>query len=210
MPRRVDHEERRAHITAALLRIAGTRGLQAVSMREVAAEAGISLRLVQYYVSDKQTLLRLGLDELAARLDRRVRERAAARGAGLAPRAVVEVVLTSILPIDEASRLDRMAWSAYFAVALTDPALLAGATNHPDALEDWLTTVLARARDAGDVDPGQDPRTEVAALLALTNGLSDSVVGGQRDADAALAILGYQLDRLFDRSTRAEAPDGLG
>src|SRR6476661_3992637 len=157
MPRRVDHGERRAHITAALLRIAGTRGLQAVSMREVAAEAGISLRLVQYYASDKPTLLRLGLDELAARLDRRIRERAAARGIGLAPRAVVEVVLTSILPIDEVSRLDRKAWSAYFAVALTDPALLAGATNHPDALEDWLTTVLERARNDGDVDPDRDP-----------------------------------------------------
>ena len=109
MPRRVDHGERRAHITAALLRIAGTRGLQAVSMREVAAEAGISLRLVQYYASDKPTLLRLGLDELAARLDRRIRERAAARGTGLAPRAVVEVVLTSILPIDE-SRADSTGW----------------------------------------------------------------------------------------------------
>ena len=48
MPRRVDHVERRAHITAALLRIAATRGLQAVTMREVAAEAGLSLRLVQY------------------------------------------------------------------------------------------------------------------------------------------------------------------
>lgn len=210
MPRRVDHDERRTHITAALLRIAGTRGLQAVTMREVAAEAGISLRLVQYYAGDKPALLRLGLDELAARLDRRIRERAAARGTGLAPRAVVEVVLTSILPIDEASRLDRMAWSAYFAVALTEPALLGGATNHPDALENWLTTVLARAQDTGDIGPDRDPRTEVAALLALTNGLSDSVVGGQRDAGAALAILGYQLDRVFGRATPVDSPAGRG
>jgi AcrR family transcriptional regulator len=199
MPRRVDHEQRRAHITSALLRIASTRGLQAVSMREVAAEAGISLRLVQYYFADKQTLLRSGLDELAARLDRRVRERAAARGTGLPPRAVLEVVLTSILPIDATSRLDRMAWTAYFAVALTDRSLIAAATNHPDALEDWLTAVLVRAQQAGDIGPERDPRTEVATLLALTNGLSDSILGGQRDAEAALAILVYQLDRLFDR-----------
>ena len=208
MPRRVDHEERRAHITAALLRIAGTRGLQAVSMREVAAEAGISLRLVQYYASDKPTLLRLGLDELAARLDRRVRQRAAERGTGLPPRAVLEVVLTSILPTDEASRQDRKAWSAYFAVTLTDPALLAGATNHPDALENWLTAVIVRARDAGELDQDRDPRTEAITLLALTNGLSDSIVGGQRDADAALAVLGYQLDRLFARPTGGGSPGG--
>jgi AcrR family transcriptional regulator len=197
MPRRVDHGERRAHITAALLRIAGTRGLQAVSMREVAAEAGVSLRLVQYYFTDKRTLMRSGLDELAARLDRRVKARAAARGTGLAPRAVLEVVLGAILPTDEAGRLDRMAWTAYFAATLTDPALLEGATDHPHALEDYLTGTLTRAQAAGDVAADRDARTEVVTLLALTNGLTDSVLGGQRDAGAALAVLHYHLDRLF-------------
>jgi AcrR family transcriptional regulator len=210
MPRRADHGERRAHITAALLRIASSRGLRAVSMREVAAEAGTSLRLVQYYFTDKQTLLRSGLDELAARLDRRIRERAAARGTGLPPRTVLEVVLTSILPMDETGRRDRMAWTAYFAVALTDPGLLAGATNHPDALEDWLTAVLVRAQEAGAVDAARAARTEIVALLALTNGLSDSVVGGQRDAAAALDVLTYQLDRLFDRPLPAARPGGRG
>jgi AcrR family transcriptional regulator len=46
VPKRVDHDERRRQLTDALLRIAGTRGLRAVTMREVAAEAGVSLRLV--------------------------------------------------------------------------------------------------------------------------------------------------------------------
>jgi len=199
MPRQVDHGDRRAHITAALLRIAGTRGLQAVTMREVAAEAEVSLRLVQYYFTDKKTLLASGLDELAARLDRRVKEQAAARGTGLSARAVLEVVLTSILPTDEASRLDRMAWTAYFAVALTAPDLLSNATNYPNALEDFLTARIATAQESGDVDADRDARTEVASLLALTNGLSDSVLGGQRSAEAAIAVLAYRLDRLFLR-----------
>ncbi|MFB8061103.1 TetR family transcriptional regulator, partial [Kitasatospora purpeofusca] len=49
MTARVDHEERRRQIAEALLRIADTQGLQSASMRAVAAEAGVSLRLVQYY-----------------------------------------------------------------------------------------------------------------------------------------------------------------
>ena len=48
MPRKVDHDERRRHIVGALLRIAGTQGLDAVSMREVAQEAGVSLGAVQH------------------------------------------------------------------------------------------------------------------------------------------------------------------
>ncbi|MGY1716748.1 TetR/AcrR family transcriptional regulator [Geodermatophilus nigrescens] len=197
VPRRVDHDERRRHLTAALLRIASTRGLQAVSMREVAAEAGVSLRVVQYYFTDKRTLMLSGIAELAARLDRRVRERAAAIGTGLPPRTVFEVVLGAILPTDEASRADQLAWTAYYAAGLTDPAEAVDGRYAPDALERWLTGVLQRAVDAGEVPAGVDPRIEVVGLLALTNGLVSSVLGQQRDVADAQRVVAYRLDRLF-------------
>lgn len=54
-PKRVDHEQRRRQIGEALLRVASTRGLQSATMREVAAEAGVSLRLVQYYFHSSRT-----------------------------------------------------------------------------------------------------------------------------------------------------------
>ncbi|MGY1653859.1 TetR/AcrR family transcriptional regulator [Geodermatophilus sp. SYSU D01119] len=197
VPRRVDHDERRRHLTAALLRIASTRGLQAVSMREVAAEAGVSLRVVQYYFTDKRTLMLSGIAELAARLDRRVRERAAAIGTGLPPRTVLEVVLGAILPTDEASRADQLAWTAYYAAGLTDPAEAVDGRYAPDALERWLTGVLQRAVDAGEVPADVDPRIEVVSLLALTNGLVSSVLGRQRDVGDAQRVVAYRLDRLF-------------
>ena len=197
MPRRVDHDERRRELTAALLRIASSRGLQAVTMREVAAEAGVSLRVVQYYFTDKRTLMLSGIAELAARLDRRVRERAAALGTGLPPRTVLEVVLGAILPTDDASRVDQLAWTAYYAAGLTDPAEAVDGRYAPDALERWLTGVLQRAVDAGEVPAGVDPRIEVVSLLALTNGLVSSVLGRQRDVEDAQRVVAYRLDRLF-------------
>jgi AcrR family transcriptional regulator len=202
VPRRVDHEERRRQITDALLRIASTRGLQAVTMREVAAEAGVSLRLVQYYATDKRTLLLGGLAELAARLDRRVKARAAARGGPLTARGVLEVVLGAVLPDDEQGRLDSLAWTAFHAAGLTDPSLreqevVRSGLQHPNALEDWLVARMAGAQASGEFPAGLDPRTEVAALLALANGLTASVLAGQRSAEAATAVLHAQLDRLF-------------
>jgi AcrR family transcriptional regulator len=200
VPKRVDHDERRRQLTDALLRIAGTRGLQAVTMREVAAEAGVSLRLVQYYFTDKQTLLDAGLAELAARLDRRVKARAAAAGGDLSVRQVFALVLGAILPADEPSRLDQLAWTAYYAAALTDPAFAcaaAGGMAHPDALEDFLTARLTAAQQVGDVDAARDARTEVTALLALTNGLTSGVLAGRRTHEAAAAVLDHALDALF-------------
>lgn len=201
MPRQVDHDQRRRQLTEAMLRIASTRGLQAVSMREVAAEAGVSLRVVQYYFTDKQTLLNSGLSELAARLDRRVKARAAAAGGAVSARRLFDVVLGAILPSDGQSRLDQLAWTAYYTAALTDPALAAAGVTAPNALEDFLTTRLAAAQQAGDIAADRDPRTEVTALLALTNGLTSSILGGQRSAEAGVAVLRYTLDRLFTAAT---------
>ncbi|MFL6111196.1 MAG: TetR family transcriptional regulator [Catenulispora sp.] len=108
-------------------------------MREIAAEAGVSLRVVQYYFTDKQALLDSGLTELAARLDRRVKQRAAAAAAQgtLSTRGVFEAVLGAILPADEQSRQDSLAWTAYYTAALTDPALGAAALTGPTP---WRTS----------------------------------------------------------------------
>jgi len=57
VPKRVDHEERRRQIADALVRAAAARGLHATGMREVAAEAGVSLRLVQYYFGTREALM---------------------------------------------------------------------------------------------------------------------------------------------------------
>src|SRR3546814_14018084 len=52
-----DPTRRRAEIAEALVRVANRDGLHAVTMRSVAAEAGVSLRLVQYYFTSKEELL---------------------------------------------------------------------------------------------------------------------------------------------------------
>ncbi|WP_090768823.1 TetR/AcrR family transcriptional regulator [Nonomuraea maritima] len=199
MPRQVDHDERRRQLTEALLRIAGTRGLQAVSMREIAAEAGVSLRVVQYYFTNKQALLESGLIELGARGRRRVQQRVADAAS---TRDVFAAVLGAIVPSDEQSRLDSMAWTAYYTAALTDPALAAAGLTLPNALEDFLTVRLTAAQQAGDVSPDRDPRTEVAGLLALANGLTSGVLSRQRDHEAATKIIDYHLARLFDLTPR--------
>ncbi|MFG2075414.1 TetR/AcrR family transcriptional regulator [Nonomuraea maritima] len=199
MPRQVDHDERRRQLTGALLRIAGTRGLQAVSMREIAAEAGVSLRVVQYYFTNKQALLESGLIELGARGRRRVQQRVADAAS---TRDVFAAVLGAIVPSDEQSRLDSMAWTAYYTAALTDPALAAAGLTLPNALEDFLTVRLTAAQQAGDVSPDRDPRTEVAGLLALANGLTSSVLSHQRDHEAATKIIDYHLARLFNLTPR--------
>jgi AcrR family transcriptional regulator len=104
VPKRVDHEERRRQISDALLRTAATRGLHATGMREVAAEAGVSLRLVQYYFGTKEELLLSAMQYLAARFSERAvaRFKEASVSAGPAhPRDVIAAILAEALPADD-------------------------------------------------------------------------------------------------------------
>ncbi|MFJ6140856.1 TetR/AcrR family transcriptional regulator [Kitasatospora sp. NPDC092286] len=195
---RVDHEERRRQIAEALLRIADTQGLQSASMRAVAAEAGVSLRLVQYYFATKEGLLLDALDRLGAQIQARMAQWIGAAGSPSTPRGLVTAVLSSILPTDPESRRITRTYAAYYTLVLSDPEVLEKhGTAQPDLLEGFLAKQIRAARQAGEIDPGKDPEMTAAGLLALVNGLGSSVLGGQRTGDAALAILTHHLDELF-------------
>ncbi|ROQ68317.1 TetR family transcriptional regulator [Streptomyces sp. 840.1] len=198
MPKRVDHDERRTEIGRALVRVAGRLGLHAVGMRDVAAEAGVSLRLVQYYFQTKEKLLLYGLQQLAEEFGARVTARVRAAGDTPGPRATVEALLLASLPIDEESRAFHLVYTSYAVLAVTDEVLAAQPfLQNPDAAEDAVAGLLAQAQDAGLVGPDVDVRTEAVVLLATAAGLGISVLTGQRSAEAAVAVLRHCLDKLF-------------
>ncbi|CAN3985316.1 TetR/AcrR family transcriptional regulator [Kitasatospora purpeofusca] len=198
MNARVDHEERRRQIAEALLRIADTQGLQSASMRAVAAEAGVSLRLVQYYFETKQGLLLDALTRLAAQLQARMEKWIAEAGSPPTPRGTVTAILSCILPTDPESRRITRTYAAYYTLVLNDPEMLEKhGARQPELLEGFLAKRIAAAQETGEIDPGKDPGIAAAGLLAMVNGLGSSVLGGQRTGEAAMAILARHLDELF-------------
>ena len=201
MPKRVDHEERRRQIADALLRTAAARGLHATGMREVAAEAGVSLRLVQYYFGTKEELLLAAMQHLAAQFA----ERAMARISRLKetdgpvnPRDVIAAILTEALPADDERRTFTVLYTAYFALSLTEPALaIAPLARNSTAVIDVVAAQLRAAQAAGGTPACLDPGLEAVSLLAMSAGLGHSVLGGQSSPGQAQAVIDYQLDRLF-------------
>ncbi|WP_129842914.1 TetR/AcrR family transcriptional regulator [Streptomyces sp. RFCAC02] len=200
MPKRVDHGERRAHIADALVRLAAREGLHTVTLRGVAAEAGMSLNLVQYYFATKAELLRATLDHLEAGSHERWAARLRALPRPVTARAYLEAFCAEALPGDGPSRAFQLVWTSYAVLAMTDPELAAQPfVAGPDRLEAQLTEVLSEAHAAGELTAGAEPATEAARLLALTHGLGTSVLVGQRTAERAAAVLGAHLDALFAR-----------
>ncbi len=194
MPKLVDHAERRRQIAEALLAVASTRGLHAATMREVAAEAGVSLRLVQYYFHSKDELLAGALEHLAARIGERVRERTAeAKGSY----ELLLGALSAVLPADEDGRRVILTYHSYYTYALSRGEPAARGARDAAALEGLLAGYVARAQSEGSVDGSLDADVLATELLALANGLGISVLTGQRDGARALELLTGRLDRLF-------------
>jgi AcrR family transcriptional regulator len=207
VPKRVDHEERRRQIADALLRTAATRGLHATGMREVAAEAGVSLRLVQYYFGTKEELMLSAMQYLAAQFA----ERGMARirrlketESPVSPRDVIAAILTEALPADDERRTFTVLYTAYFALSLTEPALaIAPLVRNSAAVTGVVAAQLRAAQAAGDTPARLDPDLEAVSLLAMSAGLGTSVLGGQSSPRQAQAVIDYHLHRLFPASRPA-------
>jgi len=201
VPKRVDHEERRQRIADALVRSAATRGLHATGMREVAAEAGVSVRLVQYYFGTKEELLLAAMQRLAVQLaDRvmaRVKEARPPEGPAR-PRDVIAAILAEGLPTDDQRRAFNVVYLAYLALSLTDPALaISPLVRNSAAVVEVIAAQLRTAQAAGDAPAGLDPDMEALTLMSMSSGLGTSVLAGHSTPDQAQAVIDYQLRRLF-------------
>ncbi|MFI9229416.1 TetR/AcrR family transcriptional regulator [Streptomyces rimosus] len=187
-------ERRRRQVAEAVWRIAAGRGLEAVSMREVAAEAGVSLRVVQYYFGSKHRLLVEALRMLHEENDRRARARMSGLHEAGDLRAVLRAVLVEFLPLDEQRAMALRVFTAYFVRSLTDPAMVEVFLHGEQAVESLVADLI---RGIGAVRPGVDPAREADLLVSGVTGLGMDVLHGRRTMADVQATIDYHLDRIF-------------
>ena len=197
MPKQVDHDRRRREIAAAVCRLAAWRGLAGVSFREVAAEAGISVSLIQHYFGTKEQLLVDTVNMQSAELGTRIMQRVAELGPRATPLDRVGAVVAAFLPTDDERRDAMLLYHAFAAAALTDPALRhAEAFSSAFQLTNHLRDELTAAREQGQLGAGLDPDTEARSLLALVLGMSLTVLLDGASAEQAHRALDAHLARL--------------
>jgi len=197
VPKRVDHEERRREIAEALFRIAAARGLQAVTLRAVAAEAGISMNLVQYYFPTKEEMLRFGWQRIVELGGERAGQgitRALRTGD---ERAVVRAYLLGVLPTDERGHVLCAVQIAYFAIDVTRAAQAPDQEALMPHLVRALTDQLRKAQARHRIPAHAVLELEADALATMAAGLLTGMLVKAYDTDQATAIVDYRLDQLF-------------
>ncbi|MFD1046077.1 TetR/AcrR family transcriptional regulator [Kibdelosporangium lantanae] len=193
MPKRVDHQERRRQIAEALFRIAAARGLQAVTLRAVAAEAGISMNLVQYYFPTKEEMERFAWQRIVELTAARAGEGVTSAVKTGDTRAIVRAYLVGVLPTDERGRMLCAVLMAYFAVDVTRGSQ----AQDQQALTPHLVQALTDLLTSAQPPPPLDPSMEANALVSMAAGLLNGMLVNVYDTTHATAIIDYRLDQLF-------------
>jgi TetR/AcrR family transcriptional repressor of bet genes len=169
MPKVVDHEERRGELAAAVWSIASREGLEAVTVRRVAEEAGWSTGALVHYFEAKEDLLLFAFRMVADRVGRRL---AQTEERTSEPLELVRAQLVEGLPLDRERQAEVRVWFAFLGLALTRPALARAQRVTYRAWRDRVADRLRDAQERGDLRADVDCAAEAAALVALVDGLA--------------------------------------
>ena len=195
MPKVVDHEERRAELGAALWRLASRDGLEAVTVRRVAEEAGWSTGAVVHYFSGKEELLQFAFRTVADRVGRRL---AAAAERTDEPLELARTWLVQGLPLDAERQAEVRVWFAFLGLALARPELARAQRLTYRAWRGRVAALLQEAQRRGQIRADVDCSAAAAALVAVVDGLAvqatfePRVLSGRRQAE----LVDQHLDAL--------------
>jgi TetR/AcrR family transcriptional regulator, transcriptional repressor of bet genes len=195
MPKVVDHEERRGELAAAVWSIASREGLEAVTVRRVAEEAGWSTGALVHYFAAKEELLLFAFRTVADRVGRRL---AQTEERTSEPLQLARAQLVEGLPLDTERRAEVRVWFAFLGLALTRPALARAQRVTYRAWRDRIADRLYAAQESGDLRADVDCAAEAAALVALVDGLAIQATFEPRalSAERQVQLVDAHLDAL--------------
>ncbi|MFD3446372.1 TetR/AcrR family transcriptional regulator [Microbacteriaceae bacterium 4G12] len=192
MPKLIDHDERNRQITEASLRVLERDGLEALSVRRVAEEAGIATASLRRAFPTQHALR-----EHCLAL---IQERVASRIIGLtsAGRPWASDVLAHLLPLDADRRLELVAQTQLGVLALTDPALRPAAARLTGGVARVCAAVIDALDAAGELAAGRDRQHEAHILHAVLDGAALHALWSPDDfpGPQAQALIERHLDGL--------------
>ncbi len=172
MPKTVDRELRREQVIEATWRLMARVGIDRVSIRDIAAEAGYSTGVIGHYFRDKDEILLSALRQVWLR----ERSRVASLSAGLRGMSALRAVVDAVLPLNEEQALEMAVWVSFWGRAFGDTALTDEQRRYYGEWRRLLRRHFEEAAVDGELRAGVVPEDEAWRLAALVDGLGIQAV----------------------------------
>jgi AcrR family transcriptional regulator len=166
MPKIVDHDARRGQIIEAVWALIARRGLGAVTMRELAAEAGYANGALSGYFRNKDEILQAAFEHAFRSTNVRA-DRAIGDATGL---TALRRLCVEIMPLDDIRLQEARVVIAFWDRAQHDDRMTA---VHEGVMAQWrrqMHRYLREAREAGEVTAAAPDRLTVDTLLTTLMG----------------------------------------
>src|ERR1700749_3103607 len=143
MPKKVDHEARREELVLAAWRVIAARGIDEVTIREIARESGYSSGVLAHYFKNKDDLLahalRLSHTRIRKRYDAEVETPVAVDA--------LRAILIDNLPMDEQRDMETRIEMSFWARALRNEELHEIQQDESETLRALLRELIEKARE---------------------------------------------------------------
>ena len=168
MPKLIDHDRRREEISEATWRVIHAEGISGVSIRTVAAEAGISTGSIRHVFPSKTELLVHATELVGRRAWIRIQRHLDEPE----PCALVLSVVEELLPLDAERHLEMEVTVALIAEAPGNARVREVLDESYEIVREVCRRLIARLHGAGFTAPDLDIEAETTALHGLVDGLA--------------------------------------
>jgi DNA-binding transcriptional regulator YbjK len=167
MPKIVDHDLQRVKFAEAAMSLIARDGLEGVTMRAVAAEAGLSYGSLFHYFNSKDELLMHAVRHSTSLQTKRINEYTS-KYSGL---KALEHLLCDDAIITESTRDDWMVWLTFLYKAALQASFAAAYAELIDGWQARITGLLEDAQQAGEIRSELDVEFEAMAIWAYSAGI---------------------------------------
>jgi AcrR family transcriptional regulator len=167
VPKIVDHDAQRVKFAEAAMSLIAQHGLEGLTMRAVAAEAGLSYGSLFHYFGSKDELLMHAVRHSTTLQSKRINAYTS-KYSGL---KALEHLLCDDAIINESTRDDWIVWLTFLYKAALQASF---ATAYAEMIDGWqgrIARLLEDAKQAGEVREELDVEFEATAIWAYSAGV---------------------------------------
>ncbi|GAA1980595.1 TetR/AcrR family transcriptional regulator [Amycolatopsis minnesotensis] len=193
MPKHVDHDARRHRIADAVCDLIADRGIEGVTLRDVAARAEVSMGAVQRAFPTGDLMLGFALDHVIAKTQERGARRIDASGSKGSAKTLLTITLQEMALAGAGRRADAAVWLTFAAAAAVREDFAAVLRAHHEKGHELLAWLIGYGQDTGEVRPDLDAADEARAVQTFVDGITQHFALGFVTTESAHRLIDDHL-----------------